>query len=226
VNDDDLSKGGLDFDLCVLGDALTAWHRAVDAGELTTVGRLAVCTDVGEPLVSVALTELHKKRLYGYLVGEWAGLRLASPVVLVELLEKIVEPAGDMEETIGYLAIDDSSSTRRHMLALCPRGSEILAEMLGISAEIAAVERDESATANGRIAFRPGTRVRVLTDLDGSGLGTVSRVRTTLKLGTPELFVYDVRLDDGREIRPRAVEVHLDGLRLIGVGPVGRIAAD
>jgi hypothetical protein len=197
VNDDDASKGDLDFDLCVLGDALTAWHRAVDAGELTPVGRLSICTDVGESLVSVALTDWHVDRLSGYLVGEWAGLRLATPIVLVELLQKLVEPGGDSEETIGYLAIDDSQTTSRHMLPLCPRGADLLAEMLAVSVEIAEVERHESAAVNGRIVFRPGTRVRVLTDLGGSGLGTVSRVRTTLKLGTPELFVYDVRLDDG-----------------------------
>lgn len=197
MNEDDLSKGDLDFDLCVLGDALTAWHRAVDAGELTPVGRISVCTDVGESFRSVALTDWHVDRLSGYLVGEWAGLRLATPVVLVELLEKIVEPAGDSEETIGYLAIDDSYTNSRHMLALCPRGADVLAEMLGISAEIAGIERSEAAASNGRVAFRPGTRVRILTDVGGSGLGTVSRVRTTLKLGTPELFVYDVRLDDG-----------------------------
>ncbi|GAA1668984.1 hypothetical protein GCM10009765_18080 [Fodinicola feengrottensis] len=197
MNDDELSKGDLDFDLCVLGDALTSWHQAVDAGEQTPIGRIAVCSEVGEPLVSVALTDWHVDRLSGYLVGEWAGLRLATPVVLVELLEKIVEPAGDSEEIIGFLAIDDSYTTCRHLLALCPRGADILAEMLGVSAAIATIERKETRSAHGRVVFRPGSRVRVLTGLQGSGLGTVSRVRTTLKVGTPELFVYDVRLDDG-----------------------------
>ncbi|WP_163508631.1 hypothetical protein [Fodinicola acaciae] len=194
---DDVSMGPLseeiDLDLCLLGDALAGWYREVDAGELTTVGRLAVLSSLGEPLVDRVLTEWHVDRLAGYLVGEWAGLRLATPIVLVELLHRMVEPDADGEPTIGYLAIDDANTNSRHLLAVGPHGAEHLAEMLGVSAEIARVERAEATTGT----LRPGMRVRVLTDIEGNGLGTVSRVRTTLRVGTPELFVYDVRLDDG-----------------------------
>lgn len=194
---DDVSMGPLseevDLDLCLLGDALTGWYREVDAGELTPVGRIAVLGMLGEPIVDRTLTEWHVDRLAGYLVGEWAGLRLATPIVLVEMLHRIVEPDAETEPTIGYLAIDDTFTNSRHLRAIGPYGAEHLAEMLGVSTEIARVERSEAATGQ----LRPGMRVRVLTDIEGTGLGTVSRVRTTLRVGTPELFVYDVRLDDG-----------------------------
>jgi hypothetical protein len=194
---DDVSMGPLseevDLDLCLLGDALTGWYREVDAGELTPVGRIAVLSIVGEPVIERTLTEWHVDRLAGYLVGEWAGLRLATPIVLVEMLHRIVEPDAETEPTIGFLAIDDAFTNSRHLRAIGPYGAERLAEMLGVSTEIARIERAEAGA--GRL--RPGMRVRVLTDIEGSGLGTVSRVRTTLRVGTPELFVYDVRLDDG-----------------------------
>jgi hypothetical protein len=194
---DDVSMGPLseevDLDLCLLGDALTGWYREVDAGELTPVGRIAVLSLLGEPVIDRTLTEWHVDRLAGYLVGEWAGLRLATPIVLVEMLHRVVEPDSETEPTIGYLAIDDTFTNSRHLRPIGPYGAEQLAEMLGISTEIARVERSEATTG----LLRPGARVRVLTDIEGTGVGTVSRVRTTLRVGTPELFVYDVRLDDG-----------------------------